>query len=89
MPKYKQYSPRPILASNFEEKGQENTTSYNLPYCPCYYGRNVRVKHLLKPDLLSHFLYSECLSYLRINYTDSSAQAIIQTCSHFNLVALP
>ena len=47
------------------------------------------LKHLLKPDLLSHFLYSECLSYLRINYTDNSAQAIIQTCSHVNLVALP
>ena len=28
MPKYKQYSP--ILASNFEQKGPENTTSYNL-----------------------------------------------------------
>ena len=30
VPKYKQYSP--ILASNFEQKGQENTTSYNLQY---------------------------------------------------------
>ena len=28
---YKQYSP--ILASNFEQKGQENKTSCNLQYC--------------------------------------------------------
>ena len=46
MPKYKQYSP--ILASNFEQKGQENTTSYNLPYWPCYHGRNVRVNNFIK-----------------------------------------
>ena len=32
MPKYKQYST--ILASNFEQKGQENMTSYNLQYWP-------------------------------------------------------
>ena len=42
MLKHKQYSP--MLASNFEQKGQEKTTSYNLPYWPCYHGRNVRVK---------------------------------------------
>ena len=41
VPMHKQYSP--ILASNFEQKGQENTTSYNLQYCPFYHGRNVRV----------------------------------------------
>ena len=41
MLKCKQYIP--ILASNFEQKGQENTTSYNLQYWPCYHGRNVRV----------------------------------------------
>ena len=41
MPKYKQHSP--ILASNFEQKGQENTTSYNLLYWTCYHGHKVRV----------------------------------------------
>ena len=41
MLKYKQYSP--ILASNFGQKGQENTTSYHLQYWSCYHGRNVRV----------------------------------------------
>ena len=30
VPKHKQYSS--ILASNFEQVGQENTTSYNLQY---------------------------------------------------------
>ena len=34
------------MASKFEQKGQENTTSYNLQYWPCYHGRNVRVNKL-------------------------------------------
>ena len=41
---FKQYSP--ILASYFEQKEQENTTSYNLPYWPCFHGRNVRVNQI-------------------------------------------
>ena len=45
VPKYNQYSP--ILASDFEQKGQESSqldmTSHNLQYLPCYHSRNVRV----------------------------------------------
>ena len=52
MPKYKQYSP--ILACNFEQKGQENTTSYNHPYWPCYHGRNVRVNHNIHHEKSSY-----------------------------------
>ena len=37
-----------MLASSFDQKGKENTTSYNLPYWPCYHGRNVRVKNNYK-----------------------------------------
>ena len=72
MPKYKQYSP--ILASNFEQKGQENTTSYNLPYWPCYHGRNVRVKNLLQ-------IYST--KFLDITYKINSPWVcVIKVCSN-------
>ena len=54
MPKYKQYSP--ILASNFEQEGQENMTSYNLPYWPCYHGHNVRVNKI-KLDYSAAYLH--------------------------------
>ena len=41
----------------FDQKGQENTTSYmyNLQYWPCYHGRNVRlmdkITKNIKPEI--------------------------------------